>query len=73
MLIELKKEFDTKYEEIILIKDDSSSPKYDDLFDEIVDLNSKMMEQIIKIRKTYYLMPEPRYKGHKTDYSKFLI
>ncbi|UTB31867.1 MAG: hypothetical protein NKF70_10175 [Methanobacterium sp. ERen5] len=60
MLNELKKEFDNKYEEIMLISDDPSSPEYDNLFDEIEDLNSKMMEQILKIRRTYYLMPEPR-------------
>lgn len=60
MLIKLKQEFDIKYKEIILIKDDASSRKYDELFEELMDVNSKMMDQIMDIRKKYYLLPEPR-------------
>jgi hypothetical protein len=44
MLIELKKEFDIKFNEIMLIKDDPSSQKYDELYNEILELNSKMMK-----------------------------
>ena len=60
MLIELKKEFDIKFNEIMLIKDDPSSQKYDELYNEILELNSKMIKQLIKMRNEYYLMPEPR-------------
>jgi hypothetical protein len=60
MLIKLKDEFDTKYKDILEINDDLSSKEYDELFDELLDINSKMINQIIKMRNEYYHMPEPR-------------
>ena len=60
MIFKLKREFDIKYNEILSIEDDPSSIKYDELFDELLELNSKMMRLIIKMHNEYYMMPEPR-------------
>ena len=60
MLIKLKEEFDSKYNDILEINNDPSSKEYDELFDELLDINSKIINQIIKMRYEYYNMPEPR-------------
>jgi hypothetical protein len=41
-LFELKNEFYSKYNEILLIKDDPSSIRYHKLYDELWDLHSKI-------------------------------
>ncbi len=41
-LFELKNEFYSKYNEILLIKDDPSSDSYHRLYDELWDLHSKI-------------------------------
>jgi hypothetical protein len=41
-LFELKNEFYSKYNEILLIKDDPSSDHYHKLYDELWDLHSKI-------------------------------
>ncbi|MBZ2164687.1 hypothetical protein [Methanobacterium spitsbergense] len=41
-LFELKNEFYSKYNEILLIKDDPSSESYHRLYDELWDLHSKI-------------------------------
>jgi hypothetical protein len=51
MLFKLKNEFDRKYNEILLINDDLSSPEYNKIYKEIFNINIKMMKQLIKLRK----------------------
>ena len=59
MLFKLKNEFDRKYKEIIQINDDLSNPEYNKVYDEIFKINTKMMKQLIKLRKECYHM-EPK-------------
>jgi hypothetical protein len=50
MLFKLKDEFDRKYNEILLMNDDLSSPEYNKIYKEIFNINIKMMKQLIKLR-----------------------
>ena len=59
MLFKLKDEFNSKYNEILLINDDLSKPEYNKVYDEIFKINTKMMKQLIKLRKECYHM-EPK-------------
>jgi hypothetical protein len=59
MLFKLKKEFDSKYNEILQINDDLSSPEYNKVYEEIFKLNTRMMKQLIKLRKESH-HAEPR-------------
>jgi hypothetical protein len=59
MLFKLKNEFDKKYSEILSINDDLSSPEYNKVYNEIFKLNTKMMKQLIKLRKECH-NTEPR-------------
>ena len=59
MLFKLKNEFDNKYIEILQINDDLSSPEYNKVYEEIFKLNTRMMKQLIKLRKESY-HAEPR-------------
>ena len=59
MLFKLKNEFDKKYNEILLVNDDLSSPEYNKVYDEIFKINIKMMKKLIKLRKECYHM-EPK-------------
>ncbi len=54
MLFKLKKEFDGKYDEILQINDDFSSPEYNKIYEEIFKLNTRMMKQLIKLRKEHH-------------------
>ena len=51
MLFKLKNEFDRKYNEILQINDDLSSSEYNKVYNEIFKLNTKMMKQLIKLRR----------------------
>lgn len=59
MLFKLKDEFDNKYNEILLVNDDLSKAEYNKVYEEIFKINTKMMKQLIKLRKECYLM-EPK-------------
>ncbi|MGB7970035.1 MAG: hypothetical protein WCF28_10760 [Methanobacterium sp.] len=59
MLFKLKNEFDRKYKEILQINDDLSSPEYNKVYNEIFKINTKMMKQLIKLRKECHHM-EPK-------------
>jgi hypothetical protein len=56
MLFKHKNEFDRKYKEILQINDDLSSPEYNKVYDEIFKINTKMIKQLIKLRKECYIM-----------------
>ncbi len=59
MLFKLKNEFDRKYKEILQINDNLSSPEYNKVYNEIFKINTKMMKQLIKLRKECHHM-EPK-------------
>ena len=59
MLFKLKDEFDNKYNDILLINDDLSKTEYNKVYDEIFKINTKMMKQLIKLRKDCHLI-EPK-------------
>lgn len=59
MLLKLKTEFDSKFDVILQINDNLSSPEYNKIYTEIFKLNTKMMKQLIKLRKEHHQI-EPR-------------
>lgn len=60
MIDELKVNFDEKFDELLSFNGDPLCNEFDELYYELSDLNSKMMELLIKMHKEQYLMPEPR-------------